>query len=336
MAGFNIEEGLDPTQLRRYFLPGLVAAVGLYKYFPPASFTLPGFALGGVVVFVALLAGFGFLLTTTARPIFYLYEGFRLPILTRMAFAWNRRRVARWQNELNDLYGVGGPSAMSPEVRLRASKLNELLLDFPVQQTEDSYDYEVERPTRVGNIIASYELYPERRYGIDGVSYWFHLTGLAPDAVRDDFYEKAAQAESLLLSSAAGAGVSLVAGAVLGGRLIGKMFPSLALWEAPVGDGLAYVSLAFGLCAYALFYRLSWPAFREAGQSFRALVDLAMPEFKKWLHAVDLPFSPDLARKARATAIYAQTLDFDQSSLDDSATQAKSTPQVPPQPESKD
>lgn len=45
-------------------------------------------------------------------------------------------------------------------------------------------DYEV-MPTRIGNVIRAFELYPYRRYGIDSTFFWPRLTALLPGAYRE-------------------------------------------------------------------------------------------------------------------------------------------------------
>src|SRR5262245_19679551 len=105
-TGLGASEGFGGSQLRRLFLPGLIAAAGLHAYFPARVLAGIGksLELSQNLVFIVEVIIYGFLLSSGAKPIFYLYEGFLAPWLTSMAGAWNRRKVQRLQIELGRLY----------------------------------------------------------------------------------------------------------------------------------------------------------------------------------------------------------------------------------------
>lgn len=42
-------------------------------------------------------------------------------------------------------------------------------------------------PTRFGNVMASYEYYPETRYGMDSAFYWYRLWLVIPDDTRKEY-----------------------------------------------------------------------------------------------------------------------------------------------------
>lgn len=304
-ADLSAAEGLGTSQLRRFFLPGLIAAVGIHPHLPLGLLheLNSSYGMTSTIVFVAEVVLLGFLITSATVSIFQIYEGFSLAWLTRPARIWNEWRVSRLQTEVRKLYASSESD--------RVAELEVFLSDFPIQQEGDSYTYEVAQTTRLGNIIASYELYPERRYGIDGVFYWFHLVYLAPEVSREDYQENAVFAESVLLASAAGALVAVFAGSILVGHAAAALIPSLAIFDASASMSAAWASTVFGLAAFFLFYRLSWPAHRAVGRSFCALVDLSLPAFQDWVSKAPLPPSAALKKKAARLQRYLETLDLE-------------------------
>lgn len=311
MAALNATEGLGVGQWRRILLPGFVASVGLHPFLSLALLQDLGELYGATstALFAIEVVLLGLLITASIEPIFRIYEGFLLPWLTLPARLWNEHRVTNSQQRLQKLYGSDPKRWEFAAKDARVIEIEEFLDDFPVREEGGTYVYEVERTTRLGNIIATYELYPGRRYGVDGVFYWFHLAHLAPEASREDFQENATSAESIVLASAAGGLVALVAGSVLLGYGLGGLCPSLVLVEAPVSQASAWASLAFGLASCLIFYRMSWAAHRAVGRAFRALVDLAMPEFQAWVDKSPIPPPKTLERRAARMKKYLETLD---------------------------
>lgn len=330
----TIAEGFGASQLRRFFLPGLIAAIGLHLHFPAKLLhNLEGpYAITSTVLFFIEVVLFGFLLTSAAVPIFHLYEGFLLPWLTKPARIWNERRVSSLQGKLYDLYSDGPLDDISSAKRQKIVMIEAFLSDFPIREQGESYIYEVERPTRLGNIIATYELYASRRYGVDGVFFWFHLVHLAPEVSRDDFQENSVFAESILLASAAGALVALVASLVMIGLAVGSMFPSIAVFEAPASVPTTWTSMMFGLAVFSICYRLSWPAHRAAGKSFCALVDLAMPAFQDWVSKAPVPPPNALKKRAKDIKGYLEILDVEPESEQSRVVKKSPNPTPAPSP----
>ncbi len=203
---------------------------------------------------------------------------------------------------MRELYNQG--KQKSPEVE----RIQSYLADFPYRADGDTYIFEAERPTRLGNLIASYELYPKNIYGIDTIFFWNHLIFLASEESRAEVDEKSSIAESILLSSAAGAGIAIVAFLVLLFNVIrGRCLEHV--WLIPAESAkLAFQIALFGIAAFVIFYRLSLPAYREYRDSFRAMVDLSIPEFSKWVS--EAPIAPPIKLKENAANVedYIRTL----------------------------
>jgi hypothetical protein len=61
---------------------------------------------------------------------------------------------------------------------------------------------------------------------------------------------------------------------------------------------------AVGAFAFVLFYALALPAHREAGQVFRALVDLAMPKLRESIGTLSPSIDTNLTRHTNELAAY--------------------------------
>jgi hypothetical protein len=296
--------GFSGAQLKRLLLPGLIASIGLHAYRPLAivsDFTKPLEIDQNVLFFIEVIL-FGFLLSSSSRTIFYIYEGFRLPWITWPAKLWTARKVLRRQSRLEDLFEKGMQGSAEAE------RIQSYLADFPYRADGADFVYEAERPTRIGNIIASYELYPENVYGIDAVFYWNHLTFLAPKELREDLDDKSSLAESVLLSSGAGAVIAIVSFLVLLYKTLKFSYLKGNFFLPPEGKTLALHTFLFGVVAFLVFYRLSFPAYREYRDSFRAMIDLAIPEFETWLSKAPVAPPAELKEDARKVEEYLRTL----------------------------
>lgn len=301
-----LEEALGSRTVRRVVLPGIVLTLGLHPSLGAllsASGRVYGIGESGVILAVEALF-WGLLISSAVNPIYYVYEGFRLRWLTSLARRFNEKRLRRHAQALGRVLGTRSYDDLSPAEQDAVSRCYEVLGDYPLQRsaTGDAQRV-VERPTRLGNIIATYELYPETRYGMDGVYFWHHLLACAPAALLAEFEEQYGFAESLLLTSAAGACVALVNAAVLAGLAVGAAFPSLALLPVVTGVFGTLALAAFGLATMLLFYQLALPAHREAGAVFRAMVDLGVPAFNEWVQKAAPP-GPELQARMSAAHGY--------------------------------
>jgi hypothetical protein len=190
------------------------------------------YGVGPTTLIIAEIILLGLGISSATQWIYYVYEGFRLEWLTALAGRLNRARVSRAQQRTVEIQGDRDFDDLSPSEKAEVTTIYEELGDFPVVRRHDGFmEYCAERPTRLGNIIATYELYADSRYGIDGTSFWHHFLNLASDATRRDFAETYSFAESLVLASFAGALVATLHLFVLIGFAIGRLSNSLVLFQ---------------------------------------------------------------------------------------------------------
>lgn len=182
------------------------------------------------------------------------------------------------------------------------------LSDFPVEPANGKGRYVIERPTRLGNIIAGYELYPQTRYGVDSLAFWYHLLILAPESARKAYEEKVAFAEGMVLTSATGALVAAVALCSLLGRVIGKM-SGHALINLPLPASIDAIGCLGGIAAWFVFYKLSLPAHRQVRSVFQALTDLTMSRLTRYIKSFDITQARSgISEKSEAVKDYLELL----------------------------
>jgi hypothetical protein len=292
-----VEDAFASETFRRVILPGIVLAAGLHPLVSVlAPFIDSLYGLAASVLLVAEVVFFGLVVSSATQWIYYVYEGFRLQPLTAFAGRANRRRVQRLSELMNHLQA---PGSLSPQENSR-TRTYEALLDFPVRRRSDgTVEHFAERPTRLGNIIATYELYPKIAYGVDGVFYWFHLLNFASENSRRDFADQCAFAESLVLTPFSGALVVFLHVLVLIGFGIERWCHKPALVALHVVPKTSFSLMSFGIAVWGLFYLAALPTYRDVGKLFRSIVDIAMPSFLEWLQKVNAPLGDAAIQNAQ-------------------------------------
>jgi hypothetical protein len=149
----------------RLIFPGAVIAIaalpfalGLLKWLAIDASLSTVFPISAVV--------FGWLVVLSDQPIYMLMEGRRYspPFLRRWFThlqAWRLKRIIRKYAELR----AKGKDISATEVNLKK-------LDYPIG--EDG-EYFAQWPTRLGNLIAAFEGYPNAAYKLDSIFYWYRL-----------------------------------------------------------------------------------------------------------------------------------------------------------------
>jgi hypothetical protein len=205
---------------------------------------------------------------------------------------------------LQELYRGRTRDELRQQERDRADTISEVLMDFPLLETKGELYFRVERPTRLGNIIAAYELYAQTRYKVDVRTYWHQIVSCAPQDLRTELSDRVSFAESLVLASAAGLGVSTAATVFLVGLGLGAWRPGLVVMRVPLARAEGVAFLVGGLLCWRLFHQLALSAHRAVGTVFRALVDLAIGPFFAWLATLELPPLRERTERAAAIAEY--------------------------------
>jgi hypothetical protein len=147
---------------------------------------------------------------------------------------------------------------------------------FPVDEGGDAY---VAHPTRLGNIIESFETYPRVKYGLDAIFYWYRLWVVLDKDVREEVDNAQSVVDSTIYVAFAFYVSGLVMFAYAAAQAIthtGWAFlswlPAIDLPYVPRPATLCALGLACWIAGYQV-YRLSLPAHAQFGELFKSIFD---------------------------------------------------------------
>ncbi|MCX9011466.1 MAG: hypothetical protein OIN66_10130 [Candidatus Methanoperedens sp.] len=152
----------------------------------------------------------------------------------------------------------------------RLCQLSAELRKFPYNPDYNSYCQRYpEKPTEFGNVIAEYELYSQKQYGMDMMVFWQHLWLILPKESKDDLDLRSARADFNVYMS-----VLLLLFLPIG--TIGFWFQpntwyQIFYWNIPVA---AIISFLISLLGWFAFYRISISEHKAYGRYIKAVFDL--------------------------------------------------------------
>jgi len=314
----GLADALGASLVLRIIVPGSIAMLGVHPFVSAYLLKPLGNAYGvsPTVAMLVEVAVLGLLLQAAARPIYFVYEGYLFRSLFRPSVARYQERVDR---KAQRYVGLLSDDAKTDEEQQEQDLLGEYLADFPVEGEGDQRRWVASCPTRLGNIVATYEGYVESRYGLPGWGFWWHVRLLASEEARKDFDESLRFAESLVLGSVASMLLVAVGSGVVLAAAVVHVLPAAALAPAPFGMRFA-VGLALGGMALVwLTYRLALHAHREAAYAFRAMADLTMPALEKWILECKVPLPQPVRDRAADVWEYLDNLAPLEAALPDAA-----------------
>jgi hypothetical protein len=265
----------------RIVLPGTIVTVAglpllsaLLSTLGIASKDQTGYLVGiGVVI--------GFALSLLDDPIYQLLEGRRG--WPRWLATW---RTRRWVDLVESKYRQ---QETLKEGQPEYDECWYLLRQFPVDKQGNPT---VTRPSRIGNVIASYEQYSLLRYGMDDVFYWPRLWLLLDKDARTEIDEPWAAVDAILYTgcgvAAVGIGYLMLGGISLAWSLIGLSGPLArnGLWPYALAAAPALIAVFF-LCLRIALPGLVANAerYKSVFDLYRSKLDLQQPtekERKRW------------------------------------------------------
>jgi hypothetical protein len=295
-----LEDAFSSAGFRRVVLPGIVITVGAHPLLKPAlPFVHEMYGIEPNTLIIIEVILYGLLLSSSIQWIYYLYEGFRGSWFTKWASSYSEARVSKLCEELRQVQAGKDWEQLSPSNQNRALKIYERLQDFPLRSKDGKPERFADRPTQLGNVIATYELYPESRYGIEDIQFWNHLLFLAPADARKEFAEQYACAESLILTSFSGVLIALLHTLVLIAYFAGRYHPNTLTSYLSISALASTILLACGLLIWAGFYKAAVSAHRDVSAIMRSLIDLTFPAFVEWtakMKTANTDFDPEWQR----------------------------------------
>jgi hypothetical protein len=254
----------------RMIFPGAILAAALV---PGAHAILH--ALGVWIRFEYLfpieVIAWGWAIVIADMPIYMLFEGRRYwPSLIRnMLMSFQQRRL----NRLSPIVLNPPPSNTDRRRFLEASVEYAL---YPINENGAAY---VTCPTRLGNIIGSFEAYPSVKYGLDSVFYWYRLWVVLDKDLREEIDSSQAVVDSAVYISFVfymSAIIMFIYAAIEGTTHLHwpylQWLPSIVLPYVPPPGVLCVMAAACLLIGFSV-YRLSLSAHAKFGELFKSVFD---------------------------------------------------------------
>jgi len=187
----------------RLLIPGFLLTLGLYPILATVK-ERHNWQISIEYLFIFSVVLTGWLVVTLDQPIYMFLEGRRFWLRPmRTLFLWfERKRLERLLHTEGKTYHLAEISkgARYRHYNRRNQETWVELRYFPLNsngQPEAMY------PTRLGNLIDSYESYPNTRYGIDSVFYWYRLSLKLDKDLREEIDTRQALADSSVYGSVA-------------------------------------------------------------------------------------------------------------------------------------
>lgn len=250
----------------RLVFPGFILTLGLY----PAILALRERAGWGISA--EYLLGFsviitGWLVITLDQPIYMLLEGRRFwPRPLRTLFLWTEDRRLKKLKHLEDKFNELALVAQGSEKQNYRQRYFEASVEKRRFPLDDNGQPEARFPTRLGNLIYSYELYPSKRYGINAVFHWYRLWLSLDKDLREELDNRQALADSSVYASVA----LFISG------LLWMFYWILAKLNYPLRHGSTNYTillvLGFVILSYVMYIASLHPQ-AQYGESFKSLFD---------------------------------------------------------------
>jgi hypothetical protein len=254
----------------RIVMPGGIAAILLLPLLQRVLLQI-GVSSDGVAAAAVGVALFvGFVIESHDDEIYKVYEGLRWwPVVLR---TW---RTSHWQQHVLELLKRSADRKLD---EIGRGAIWSELTDFP--QTPDGKTREATRPTRLGNILAGYEGYPHRRYGMNAYIFWPRLWAVVPKDARESFERDWAVADAWIHTAAA----LIVAGiAYVSAGLLSALATQFGLTVAFETEGLragAVAGGAFLIVLSYLPYHWSLAGQSKNGAAYRSTFDIYQADLK--------------------------------------------------------
>jgi hypothetical protein len=241
----------------RLLLPGVTLGAASLPLALASRGALGLKGIDDVTAFAATALLFGWLILLADMPIYMLFEGRRY--WPRRLWDWGIRRESERLKRISE----------RADDRERHDRVEYQIMrvdDFPLT---NAGNFEALYPTRLGNLLTSYERYPDRKYGMDGVFFWYRIWLSIDKDLRDELDGAQAIADgALYLAFALVLSTALLVIYAVVSVTVPTLLPHLNLSAATLLIG-ALVSALLSWCVY----RSSLHAQRQYGQLFKALFD---------------------------------------------------------------
>ena len=287
MAIADVPTSLGSSFFIKTFLPGFVASI-LYTYAAmpiiAGSFWLSLTLASKLILWTISAMVIGMMITSLDLYIYQFFEGIRF--WRGKIYWWKYERILRYFEKIdNDLKNIEARIGEINnkkeqteenekellELNYKASKLWTEVRVFPYDPNEKFFSKRhPEEPTRLGNVIAEYETYSEKQYGMHMMVFWPHLWFILPKELKEDLDLRGAKVDFLVYLSCI-----FLCNTLIGG--VGFYFQQKPL--------VAIISILVSLFLWFFFYLISIQAHKSYGRYIKAIFDIYRVDLAKKLKA---------------------------------------------------
>jgi hypothetical protein len=251
----------------RLVFPGVILAAAIFPALQAILSSL-GLRFRFEYLFPIAVIASGWLVVVSDMTIYMLFEGRRYwPWPTRPLMIWLQGRRLQRLSAL----------ALNPPAQADQRRVLEASVEYALYPINDRGEAYVEHPTRLGNIIESFETYPDVKYGLDSVFYWYRIWVVLDKDLRDEIDSAQALVDSSVYLSFVlyvSAFLMLIYAGIGYGPSFSRLhwLSAVTLPHVPAPRTLCLMAVACLVAGFAI-YRLSLPAHAQFGELFKSIFD---------------------------------------------------------------
>ena len=156
------------------------------------------------------------------------------------------------------------------ELNYKSSKLWAEVRKFPYNPDEECYSERYPNEATVfGNVLAEYEGYSEKQYGMHMMVFWQHLWFILPKELKEDLDLRGAKADFIVYLSFIFLSYALIGG--IGFYFQRNTWVSISTYDIPLGAIICFF-ISIVLCFF--FYYVSISIHKSYGRCIKAVFDL--------------------------------------------------------------
>lgn len=287
MAIADVPTSFGSSFFIKTFLPGFVASIlGSYAVMPiiACSFWASLTVASKLILWTISAMVIGMMITSLDLYIYQFFEGIRF--WPKPIRRWKYKRILRHfkkiDNKLKDVEARIGEIRKKKEqtnedkeelqeLYYKSSELWAEVRKFPYNSEKGFYSRRYpDEATIFGNVLAEYEGYSEKQYGIHMMVFWPHLWLILPKELKRDLDLRGAKADFLVY----------FAFIFLSYIFIGGL--GFFVQQKPL---VAIISILISLFLWFFFYRISIQAHKSYGRYIKAIFDIYRVDLAKKLKA---------------------------------------------------
>lgn len=287
MAIADVPTSFGSSFFIKTFLPGFVASIlGSYAVMPiiACSFWASLTVASKLILWTISAMVIGMMITSLDLYIYQFFEGIRF--WPKPIRRWKYKRILRHFKKIdNKLKDVGDrigeirkkkeqtneDKEELQELYYKSSELWAEVRKFPYNPDKGFYSRRYpDEATIFGNVLAEYEGYSEKQYGIHMMVFWPHLWFILPEELKEDLDLRGAKVDFLVYF----AFIFLIYIFIGGLGFFVQQKPLVAI-----------ISILVSLFLWFFFYRISIQAHKSYGRYIKAIFDIYRVDLAKKLKA---------------------------------------------------